>query len=414
MRRLIKACCRLAGSRAVTPLVMAIFLCLYIGIAFVSEEALTTLTALTRTNMLLIILLAAIPVNLTIRLVMETACCIRRFGTVGNGAGGIPPGMFDETVHVTGSASLGTIQQRFAAAGYATRLSENSLSAWRGVSVFPARFLLLMGTTLLFCGIIASLTGRVTTRVPIVEGEPITVLPQGGGRVERISLREHSGLFLNRTLAVELATPDGIRKTFGLYPPSRYHGLYFYPRYLGIAPLVRFSAPDLPGGFATHYVLMIYPPGKEDSADIPGTAYRIFFSLAPSEPGNDPYMTGRMTLLFRVLKGKEPVATGRVPIGGEFSEGGYRLGFAGFRRVVATDFVQDHGVVPIWTALALFAAALLWWLPVRMFFPRREVLFLQGATGIHAASRAEGMRIRHGGIFHDALDCLEDDPATLA
>ncbi len=413
MRRIGNVFFSVLSSRALPPLVMVFFLIMYAGIAVFSDEALAMLMAQIRRNPFLTILLALIPLNAVIRLVRETARFLRRRRLIKTGrCEGLVPGMFDEMIDLSFSPSLARLQEQLAATGYRVQATETSLAAWRGVTVFPARILFLAGMIFLFSGILFSLTTRTTRREMLIEGEPLSWATGERDRIENVSLQEHAGLFFNRALTVKLATHDGIRKTFGLYPPSRYQGAFLYPRYLGIAPLVRFSAPDLPGGFETHYILMIYPPGKEDSADIPGTAYRVFFSLAPAESGDDPFITGRMALLFRVLKEKEPVATGRVLLGGESSKGGYRLGFPDFRRVVATDFVRDHGVIPIWMALVFFAAALLWWLPARFISPRREIFFVQGFNGIHAVSRAEGMRIRHGGVFHAALDSLENNRAT--
>jgi hypothetical protein len=61
----------------------------------------------------------------------------------------------------------------------------------------------------------------------------------------------------------------------------------------------------------------------------------------------------------------------------------------------------------IWTAAILFIAAGSIWLPVRVFFPRREILFHLEKDGTLAFSRAEGRRRNHAGVFHEALDALE-------
>jgi hypothetical protein len=62
----------------------------------------------------------------------------------------------------------------------------------------------------------------------------------------------------------------------------------------------------------------------------------------------------------------------------------------------------------IWTSAFLLGAAVVYWLPVRLFFPRREILFIkQGPDMILACSRAEGKTRKHGGVFNEALDLLE-------
>ena len=150
---------------------------------------------------------------------------------------------------------------------------------------------------------------------------------------------------------------------------------------------------------------MIYPPGREDTAQIPGTPYRIVMKLAPQQ-GGDPLATGRMVIEFRVLKGDDPVFAGSAPIGGEAARDGYRIAFPSFVKVVATDFVQDYGVLLIWSAGVLFVLSLLLWLPVRLWFPRQEMLFVAEAGGIRALSRSEGGRRRHVERFHEMLDLI--------
>jgi hypothetical protein len=75
--------------------------------------------------------------------------------------------------------------------------------------------------------------------------------------------------------------------------------------------------------------------------------------------------------------------------------------------MVLTDFIQDYGVSLIWGAFLCFLAAGCFWVPIRLFLPRREMLFVPTPDAIHAYSRAEGGRRRHGGLFHEALDFLE-------
>lgn len=399
----------IAASRAVTPLVLLCFLLLYIGIAFFSAEPLTTLMGLTRTMPPLALLLALIPFNCTLRLAMEIRSFRERRGLITGKAGeSAPQELFDETIHLSATTPLAGLQGRLEAFGYRTRLSGASLAAWRGVSLSPAKMVFLAATFCLFSGILITTTLRTSQKVAVVEGEPFPLSATGRDRVERIIFAEQPGLFLDKTLSMVVAGADGTKREFGIYPPAFYQGYLVYPRFLGIAPLIRFSAPDLPAGFETYFILMLYPPGKEDSAAIPGTAYRIVFSMAEPNDGADPFQTGRMELIFRIMQGDKPVAAGSVPMGGEFSANGYRLAVPDFRRVVATDLVSDYGVMLIWSGAFLFCLAILFWLPLRLLFPRREMFFRSGADGaISASSRAEGRRRRHGGVFHEALDLLD-------
>ena len=246
----------------------------------------------------------------------------------------------------------------------------------------------------------------------VVEGEPLPTPDRIGGRVERITLANSSGSILSRTLTMEVApSSSGYgKRIFGLYPPSLYGGSFVYPRYLGLALLLRFSAPDLPAGYEKHCILNCYPPGKEASEVIPGSPYRIVFSIPEPDAGSDryiSYMTGNVTLQFKLLKGKEVLFTGSAPGGGEFVRDGYRLAFPDIRRLVVTDFIGDYGVLFIWAAALFFVLAGCIWLPIRIFFPRREMLFRCGPDVTKACSRAEGGARRHAGVFHEALDLVD-------
>lgn len=410
MKGVLQTMLRAISSRAVMPLVLAIFLLIYIGIAFASEEALITLMELTRKSLLLQALLAIIPLSAALRFAADGAALLRRRRLLVEPAvGDIPGGVFDETVTMPSSIPRERLGERLAAVGYTVRSGDGFLSARRGVSLAPLRLLLLAATVLLFGGILLSVTGRGTMKLPVIEGETLEWPPGRGDRVERITLREEPGLLLARTLAVELLSPGGGRSTMGIYPPARYHGSWFFPRYLGIAPLVRFSADGLPGEEEMHYLLAIYPPGKEDKADIPGTPYRLAISLVPDTGGGDPFITGRMSFAVRILKGDSQVHAGTVPLGGELRGGGCRVAFAGFRRYVATDLVRDHGVLPIWVAMAAIGISLACWLPIRLLFPRGEMLFLFRDGVVHAGSSSEGGRSRHAALFHDSLDFLAED-----
>jgi hypothetical protein len=398
----------LAASRAVTPLVLLCFLLLYVGLAFFIDEPLTTLISLIRSTAPLALLLALIPLNCAFRLVEEGRRFMNLRRVMKEGARGKDvAGLFDESLTLSGNPSLTAIRGRLESSGYRTRLDGSSLAAWRGITLVPARLLFRAGLLCLFTGILLSTAMRHSRRGVVIEGEPFPLTNSGNERVTRITLADSHGLLLERTLAIEVAGDDGGRRVFDLYPPSRHHGYYVYPRYLGIAPLISFTAPDLPNGFESHVILMIYPPGREDSATIPGTDYRIVFSVAKPAAGDDPYRSGRMTINFRILKGDEPVSSGKLALGNTFIDNGYTLSIPEFRRVVATDLVRDHGLILVVSAAGLMVAALLFWVPVRLGNPRREMLFFAGESAlVNACSRAEGGRGSHGGVFFEALDVL--------
>ena len=405
MKRLLHAIRAVLTSRATPPVVMGSFLLVYIGIAFFTDETLVALIALTSKNPFLIALFALLPLNTAGRMVAETLRFLDRRRALSSAE--LPaPGLFDETVELPAPADPAGLEGRLRISGYRTRCLEGALSAWRGVSMFPVRMLYLAATLCLFSGILISLTTRSSLRSTVIEGEPI--LDERGARVERIALTESNGAILAKALEIEIAgqEPGAPSTVYGLYPPSRYQGSFLYPRYLGVGLLLRFAAPDLQPGFEEFCVLNISRPGKEATQMIPGSAYRIVFSLADPDDGSDPYTTGRMVFQFKLLKAKEVVLTGSAPIGGEFSKDGYRLQFPDARRVVITDFIRDYGVTLIWISFFLYLAAGFCWLPVKVLLPRREMLFRAGADSTVGCSRAEGRGRAHAGVFQETLDLL--------
>lgn len=391
-----------AISRSVAPGIVALFLLLYVGIAFGSNEPLTTLMALTRGNVMLLLLLALVPLNLAARLADEAWAHVRRRRAMAGKACAGAAGLFDDAVRLPRETCFIEQARRMACRGYQTRATADSLAAWRGVTLLPARLLFLLGGFCLFAGILLSLTTRDTQRAPVVEGE---TLPGSRDLVRRIVLRDEPGLLLERSLEIFVAMEGGGERTFGLYPPARHHGRFLYPRYLGVAPLVRLTAPELPNGFEQYAVLGVYPPGKEDTVTIPDSPYRMIFQMAPAAT-EDPYITGRVELRFRILKGDRQVFAGSAPVGGGASGNGYSVAFPACRRMVVADFVQDAGVPLIWSAALLFCLALCYLLPVRLWCPRRELLVFRGEAGLTACSRAEGGRRAHAGSFHELLDLL--------
>lgn len=409
MKRLFRAIWTIVSSRALPPVIAGFFLVVYIGIAFFSDETLTVLMAFTRANFFLAAVLALLPLNCACRIVVEMESYRQRRRALSGAPSGLNPSLYDETVDLAASSAFADMEGRLGKAGYRTGRSANLLAAWRGVSLSPIRIVFLAGMFCLFTGVFISLMSRTVYRRPVIEGETFQAPLGAGGIVERIVFGKSSGPVLARDLVIEVAETGsgGGSEKFGVYPPSRFGGMFVYPRYLGIALFYRFSAPDLPGGFAKSDVLPLYPPGKEASTEITGSPYRITLSLVKPDDGSDPYITGRMDFLFKLLKGKDVLFSGSIARGGEFARDGYKLAFPDCRRMVITDFVQDYGVLLIWAAAALLAIALSVWLPVRLFFSRREMLFRSDQDMVRACSRAEGGARMHAGAFHEALDLLE-------
>jgi hypothetical protein len=411
MKRLFSAALTAVSSRAVPPLVIGIFFILYIGIAFFTDETLITLMAFTGRSFILALLLALIPLNYLFRILRETVSYFKIRRVMTGTAAAVVPELFDETVDLPGAAPLAELQGRLAAMGYTTRVTAHRLTAWRGISIFPVRVLFLAGAFCLFTGILISTTTRTTQRQMVVEGEPFPTPRGTGGTVERITLAQASGLVLSRTLTIDVAPSQSGqgKRSFGLYPPALHGGAFVYPRYLGLALYLRFTAPDLPGGYESHSTLNCYPPGKEDSVAVPGSPYKIVFSIPEPDAGSDRYLSytsDRKILRFKVLKGEELLFTGSAPGGGEYAQNGYRLALPDIRRLVVTDFISDYGVLFIWATALLFSAAGIAWLPLRLFFPRREMVFSCENTVTKACSRTEGGTRRHAGVFHEALDLI--------
>lgn len=412
MKRLLQLLLAAGSSRALAPLVIGFFFLLYIGIAFFTDETLITLMAFTRNSRILAGVLALIPLNSALRLLQATLWYLNMRRIVNGKVTSFSPELFDESVELASTHPLRELEARLTAEGYTTLPSHNALSAWRGISIVPARILFLAASFCLFTGILISTATRTSHRQMVIEGEPLPAPTGIGGTVERITLASSTGSILARTLTIEVA-PSGSgygRSSFGLYPPSLYGGSFVYPRYLGLALMLRFSAPEMKTGYETSSFLNCYPPGKEDNVPIPGSPYRIVFSIQEPEAGSDrytSYMTGNIPLKFKLLKDTDVVFTGNAPAGGEFVRDGYRLAFPYLRRLVVTDYIGDYGVLFIWGAALLYAAAGCFWLPVRMFFPRREMLFRCEGDVTRGCSRAEGGVRKHAGVFHEMLDLID-------
>jgi hypothetical protein len=412
MKRLLFAILAAGSSRAVPPLIIGFFLLLYIGIAFFTDETLITLMAFTRTSLMLGGILALIPLNSALRMLRTSSGHLKIRRLLTGKTDVISPELFDEAVELPVSPPFQELEKRLIAEGYKTFRSNITLAAWRGISSFPVRILFLAGTFSLFAGILISTTSRTSQRQMVIEGEQLPTPTGTGGVVERIILANSSGSILSRTLTMEIA-PSGSgygRRSFGLYPPALYSGSFVYPRYLGLALKLRFLAPGMQTGYETQCFLNCYPPGKEASEVIPGTPYRIVFSVPEPEAGSDryrSYMTDNVTLNFKLLKDKEVVFAGSATSGGEFVRDGYRMSLIEIRRLVVTDYIGDYGVLFIWGAALLFTLAAVLWLPTRVLFPRREMFFRHEKNHTQACSRAEGGSRKHAGVFHEALDLVD-------
>lgn len=410
MKRLLRSVWTVLSSRVTSPVVIGFFLLVYIGIAFFTEEALIAQMELTRRSPVLVVLLALLPLNITGRIVSEICRFIKRRRAISGNAADSESELFDETIDLAVSPPIAELKERLDVLGYRTRRTEHSVCAWKGVSIFPVRLLFLSGVLCLFVGIFISLVTRTSYRVPVVEGITLPTPSGNGGVVERIRLEKSTGRFLSKELIMEVAPSmqGDARTSCRIYPPTRYQGSFVYPRFLGVALVVRFSAPELQSAYEKHAVLNIYPAGKEAPLEIPDSPYRLMLSMANPGDGSDPFVTGRMVFKFKLLKDKEVLFAGDIPGGEGYARDGYRIDFPDFRRMVITDFIQDYGVLFIWSAGILLGVSFLLWLPVRLFFPLREMLFIrQGTDMIRACSRAEGKGRMHGGVFNEMLDLFD-------
>jgi hypothetical protein len=396
-------------SRKLAPVVIAIFLGLYAVIAPFNDETLTVLMAVTKESLLLQALLALVPANFLARLARESVLSLRRKRAMGGSPSQDMGGLFDEEVTIVASvAGFADAERSLALAGYRTAQQGNTLAAWRGFNLFPARALWLLGGCCLFLGILLSLTLRTSLRDALVEGEPLPQSVGLTGRVTAITLKENpGGLLFSRDLAIEIthaALRGLVTRRFGIYPPGLVNGQFLYPRFLGIAALLRFSAPDMQTGISGPVILMIHPPGKEDTVAIEDSPYKLSFRLLPAPGGEDPYITGRFALACRLVSGDRELFDTVLQEGGEVSRNGFTLALPEVRKVAVVDFVHDPGVLFIWGAILMLAVAAVIALVVRIFWPRREVLFIAGEGVTQSFAYAEGRMRGHLGVFHKTLD----------
>jgi hypothetical protein len=262
----------------------------------------------------------------------------------------------------------------------------------------------LAAVSLLFIGVLLSLTTRNVQRMALIEREPLPGA-MGEGTVARISFATVSGLIMERDISVDALLGKGI-STFRLYPPSIHNGSFVYMRYLGMAPLLTFKADDMSQPYASHLILMIYPPGREDSADIPGTDYRIAIQIDSPERGGDPYETADGIFRFKILKGGKILHSNSIPAGKVYSKDGIEVSFNDVRRVVSADLVRDNGVLLISCATVLLLLSTIFRIVVTLAFPRNEMLFLIADNDLYCYSSAFGRTKNHSGLFLELLDLL--------
>jgi hypothetical protein len=402
MKRALTAAWSVLSSRALSPVVICFFLLLYVVLAFFTDEALTFLIATTRSQALLGLILGLVPLNCACRLLRECGRYLKRRAALA-GAAAPEPALYDETEELVATPSADLLEAHLASAGYRTGRSAGTVAAWRGFGSAPARLLFFAAAFSLFAGVLVSTVSRAVYRQSIIEGVPFEAPSGTGGMVQRIIFRNATGPILAKELFIDLG--DSQQSRFGIYPPALFGGAFVYPRYLGIALDYRLSAPDLPG-YENNGVFPIYPPGKEAQLPVAGSPYKITLTLANPDDGSDPYMTGRLAFSFKVLKGGDSLFEGTLPGGGKFSKGGINLAIPDARRMVVTDLVVDYGVLLIWVAGGLFLLAICVWVPIRLFAPRREMIFRCGENLTLACSRAEGRGRGHAGVFHEVLDFL--------
>ena len=423
MKKLLRLVWAVLSSRFLPPLVIGIFLLVYIGIAFFTDETLTTLMAFTRANIFLAALLALIPLNYALRMMLNTVSLLRRRQALAGGKVEAVPALFDETLELAAAPIPPELEGRLVGVGYKVRRAQGTLAATKGFGIFPARLLYLAASFCLFTGILLTTTSRSSQRGMVVEGDPFPAPNGSPATVQKVRLGPSTGSILARTLTIDVV-PDqgGSRRSFGLYPPSLYGGAFVYPRYLGIGLHLRFFAPDLPQPFEDQVAVNLYPQGKEGSVAIPDSPYRLDFSISQRPEGEDPYgsyMVDRKMLEVKVIKGRDLLFSGSLPSGGSLVRDGYRIELPEVKRLVVTDFIGDYGVLCVWAAGVLYLAAAALYLPLRIFSPKREMLFMAGPVLTTAHSRAEGRRSDHAGVFHDALDmldakrpCMQQPPET--
>ena len=393
----------LLGHRLLAPAVCAIFLAAYVVTSFFTDETLVLLIGLIGRNPLALGLLLLGGINSLLG-----ACSLWSRFRAGRQLlkGSLSPVVSGwEMLDLAGKLDIPETAGILKEAGYRVAIGGSYVAAWRGLSLLVPRLLWKLAIGLAFLGIMLSLAGRKSTRMEFAEGEPLPVTGMPPAMVERIELQSSPDhWFYQNQLSITLAQLDGNKKYFGIYPPGVYGGTFVYPRYLSLAPLLQVRLPNVAENIETTYrQVMIYPPGREDIVEYPG-GYRLFVSLVSGVSDVDPFIAADGMLNLRLVRDNHVVAESRVAKGSGFAANGHEVRYLGLKRFVVTDLVRDPGVPFVWGAVVAAILSLTLYLPIRLFLPKREVLFVVDGDLVKAYSRAEGRYLRHGALFHDLLD----------
>lgn len=405
MKLILRALISLLSHRLLLPVVCGLFLLLYIGIAFFTDEALVTLVQLIGHNPLALGLLALVATNQGVLMVID----IRNSRSAGKFASGQlssgVDGICQVSITVTGRLDASEATRILRAEGYRVTMGEGFVAARRGLSLLCPRLLWRFSVCLLFAGVGLSLSLRQSERLPVIEGELLELPGTAPRSVERIELEDApKHWFLQRKLAITMAAPGGGRDNYGIYPPGLFGSRFLYPRYLAVAPELRIAEPGI-GVSEGFQLIMLYPPGREDTVTLSGD-YRLKLAIPPREGMTDPFVSGRFDLLVKVLKGDQLLFEGSVPFGGRFEAGGFAVELLDSRRYVVTDFVRDYGVPFIWMACLAALLAVTIYLPIRLFGPYRFMVFAVAADSaqVVAGCNSEGGRRKNEALFYDLLD----------
>jgi hypothetical protein len=412
MKALLRKAAGFMASTGLIPVVLILILCLYVGISFYTDEALVTLMAFAKQSGIALLLMIIFPVNFICRVLVELKRHRSRQRCMRGAAGTSAEGLFEESINVPAGTAEKDPRQFLENSGFRVTAAEGILAARKGISLLPSRILLVTATALLLTGVAASLAFRSSQRVRLIEGEPLP-LGMEGEVVERIRLlTTANGLLLAQRLLIDVAVPGQSPKIFDIYPPSRSHGRFVYPRYLAVGVAAEVRAPGLAPGQISRHVLQIYPPGREEQADIPGTPFRMHVRLLQTE-GEDQFSSGRFRFFVRLSALDNDVISGEMLPGGILSAQGTSISFPDVRRIALTDMITDPGVIPIWLAGVLFIGGILLWLPVRIISPRCEILVSREGAAVRAHLYTEGNKREHLGVFNEVLDMIALDETTV-
>lgn len=389
---------RLASPRLL-PLLLVAGVVAYGLAAALQEEALGLLLALIQRSRLLQLLLWLLPLSQLLRAGYCLAAWRRQRRHRQGPAVPLPAG-YGETVTVAGRLTS-TVAEQLALAGYRIAGAGPQLVAWRGISSFPLRAVGCLAVACLSGGLILSIAGREVRRAPLIAGEPLPAFLEEPGTVAAVAVQETpAGRLFARRLTVRVSRPDGSVRQVPMFPASRFGEWWYYPRFLGLAPLISFSVANPAVAQEDFHLLAIYPAGREDIARIPGTPFRVLARLAEREGEQGPE-----ALQLRVMQNDTLLGAGTVAPGGSLAFSGGRLAIGEMRQFVTADFVRDAGLPLIWCGLWAGFLALLAGLTVWLVNPRRELVVRQLGDGqVCCWSMAEGRGRGHRELFHSVLD----------